>query len=189
MGRPVPEEDFAFVEAVTSGQAQKDPEDAETQFEDELIAQYRGQKPPEASKIDEADLEDATEVDRFLSGKKLYLNGLESETEVDMVDWITEAGGEVVNMDFNGIIDYLVVGLSHNLDNAKNSSMQPQEIVTYLWLEDCFDSGNFVEFKHFHRPITIDPKLRPCEGVVIGITNYVGRERQYITSLAEALGE
>jgi hypothetical protein len=67
--------------------------------------------------------------------------------------------------------------------------MQPQEIVTYLWLEDCFDSCKVVEFKYFHRPITIDLKLRPCEGVVIGIINYVGQQRQYITSLAEALGE
>jgi hypothetical protein len=66
--------------------------------------------------------------------------------------------------------------------------MQPQKIVTYLWLEDCFDSCRVVEFKYFHRPIVIDLKLRPCQGVVIGI-NYVGQQRQYITSLAEALGK
>ena len=41
---------------------------------------------------------------RFLTGKKLYLTGVESEKEIELVDWIGEAGGEVVSIEHKGSI-------------------------------------------------------------------------------------
>ena len=37
-------------------------------------------------------------------GKKLYLTGVESEKEIELVDWIGEAGGEVVSIEHKGSI-------------------------------------------------------------------------------------
>ena len=87
MGRPVPEEDFVFnyqlpiVPKATN-------EDVETQFEDDLLAQYKTNAPPVLPRIsdeknenpDENQLPDPqdqeeTSVEKFLLGKKLYLTG------------------------------------------------------------------------------------------------------------------
>ena len=72
----------------------------------------------------------------------------------------------------------LITGLRHNL--SKSFSMVPRAILTHLWLDDCFDDGKLVPILYYHQPITIDLSLKPCEGAVIGISNYSGRERTYI---------
>ena len=58
--------------------------------------------------------------------------------------------------------------------------MVPRAVLTHLWLDDCFDDGKLVPVLYYHQPITIDLSLKPCEGAVIGISNYSGRERTYI---------
>ena len=68
------------------------------------------------------------------------------------------------------------------------SSFKAAEIVSNLWVEDCLDQGREIKPEGWHRPVDVDRSARPCEGVVIGVTNYVGREREYITFLANALG-
>ena len=63
------------------------------------------------------------------------------------------------------------------------------EVVSNLWVEDCLDQGRELRPPEgWHRPLKIDRGVQPCSGVVIGVTNYVGRVRQYITLLADALG-
>ena len=43
--------------------------------------------------------------------------------------------------------------------------------------------------EYFHKPINIPPPgLNLCQGVVIGITNYAGREREFVIKLAEQIG-
>ena len=54
--------------------------------------------------------QEETQVEKFLSGKKLYLTGLESEQESELVDWITEAGGDIVSIEEKNEIDYLITG-------------------------------------------------------------------------------
>merc|ERR1712029_469819 len=203
MGRPVPEEDFAFVYQMPII-PKVSAEEVETQFEDDLMAQYKRDAPPtttpnkeeqngnqqpgETNPILEGDHPDQeeTQVEKFLSGKKLYLTGLESEQESELVDWITEAGGDIVSIDYKNEIDYLITGLRHN--QSKTFSMIPRCVLTHLWLDDCFDEGKLVPVLYYHQPITIDLSLRPNEGAVIGISNYSGRERTYISTLAQALG-
>ena len=63
------------------------------------------------------------------------------------------------------------------------SSFKAAEIVSNLWVEDCLDQGKEIRPEGWHRPVDVDRGARPCEGVVIGVTNYVGREREYITYL------
>ena len=75
------------------------------------------------------------------------------------MDWIVEAGGEVVSMEFTQPIDFLVTGLVYDPDKKK---MNADSIVTYCWIEDCLDAGKILDLDYFHRPINIDPSLKPC---------------------------
>ena len=108
-----------------------------------------------------------------------FFTGLESEQESELVEWIVEAGGDIVSMEETNEIDYLVTGLCYN-PASKSFSMKPRTILTHLWLDDCFDEAKIVPVLYYHQPISLDLSLKPCDGAVIGISNYSGRERTYI---------
>ena len=132
---------------------------------------------------------ESTATSKFLTGKKLYLTGLEHFPEKELVrnNQIVKAGGEVVSCEHNGPIDYLVTGLIYDVN--KEISMEPDNIWTYLWLEDCLEQGKIAPLQYFHQPIIPpEPDIKPCQDLVIGISNYKGFERQYIRALAQALG-
>ena len=40
----------------------------------------------------------------------IFTSGLESEQESELVDWITEAGGDIVSIEEKNEIDYLITG-------------------------------------------------------------------------------
>ena len=83
------------------------------------------------------------------------------------------------------MLDYLVVPIRGSVD----SPFQARETVNDLWLEECLDEGKLVPIETpIHRPLKLDLSLKPCAGVVIGITNYMGKERSFISTLAECLG-
>jgi len=71
-----------------------------------------------------------------------------------------------------------------------------KETVSALWLEDSLDKGELCEIEYFHRPLVIGAAVNDTssgsgvcgEAVVIGISNYSGRERMYIIKAAESLG-
>ena len=46
--------------------------------------------------------------------------------------------------------------------------MEPENIWTHLWLEDCLDQGKIAPTQFFHLPITLEPDFKPCKDVVIG---------------------
>ena len=46
--------------------------------------------------------------------------------------------------------------------------MEPENIWTHLWLEDCLDKGKIAPLQFFHQPIIIEPDFEPCKEVVIG---------------------
>ena len=71
-----------------------------------------------------------------------------------------------------------------NNHSTLGSSFKAAEIVSNLWAEDCLDQGREIRpVEGWHRPVSVDRGARPCEGAVIGVTNYVGREREFITFL------
>ena len=92
---------------------------------------------------------------------------------------------EFASIPFRGMLDYLIVPVRGCADNP----FKAKEVVNDIWMEDCLDQGELLEIQApIHRPINLDPELKPCAGVVIGITNYVGKERIFVTNLAEILG-
>ncbi len=130
-----------------------------------------------------------SQVSRFLTDRKLALVGFQEEAESELGEWVSEAGGEFVFRDFKGILDYLVVPVDVDEGEVvKKSGFKARQVVTDFWLEDCLDAGALLPVEYFHKPIRADRSLQPCSGAVIGITNYVGRERQFVAKLAEVLG-
>ena len=132
--------------------------------------------------------ESCTQVERFFTGKKFAVVGFEEEAEAELGEWLEEAGAELVFKDFKGTLDYLVVPIESTPKTASGSSFKAAEVVSNLWVDDCLDQGKEIRPEGWHRPVSVDRGARPCEGAVIGITNYVGRERDYIAHLAGALG-
>ena len=57
-----------------------------------------------------------------------------------------------------------------------------------LWLDECLDKGELCPIEYYHRPLDALSDDGCCDGIVIGISNYSGRERQYLTAAAESLG-
>ena len=51
--------------------------------------------------------------------------------------------------------------------------MEPENIWTYLWLEDCLDKGKIAPSQFFHQPITIEPDFEQFKDVVIGKYTYL----------------
>ncbi len=195
----------------------EEPEEPEEEYENNLLLQYKKsdakkdddrdetiqfkmpaqQEAPEQKKKEEEEessqatmnTEDGeSQVSRFLTDKKLALVGFGEDAESDLGEWVNEAGGEFVFRDFKGLLDYLVVPMDGAADVAVKSGFRAREVVTEYWLEDCLDAGSLLPVEYYHRQIKVDREARPCHGAVIGITNYVGKERQFVTALAEALG-
>ena len=111
------------------------------------------------------DAEGESTVSSFLTGKKLYLTGLEIEKEIELVNRIGKAGGEVVCSEYNLAIDYLVTGTVYDVN--KQICMEPANIWTYLWLEDCLDQGKIASVQFFHQPIIQEPDFEACNDLVI----------------------
>ena len=64
-------------------------------------------------------------------GKKLILSGFESEVESDLMDWVHEAGGEIVDKNFTDVVDFAVVPC----DASVKLKLKAKEVVTNLWIE------------------------------------------------------
>merc|ERR1719481_351750 len=89
-----------------------------------------------------------SQVPPFLAGAKLELLGFNEETQQDLTEWVTEAGGEIVYMDFKGTLDYLVVPVE-----GGESRHKARKVVTRLWLEDCLDEGKLLPPAYYHEPL------------------------------------
>ena len=58
-----------------------------------------------------------------------------------------------------------------------------------FWLEDSLDRGELCPIDYYHRPIEhLDGDDQCCQGVVISISTYSGRERQFLQLVAESMG-
>ena len=74
--------------------------------------------------------QEESQVERFLIGKKLALVGFTETVEQELSDWVGEAGGEIAYMDFEGVLDYLVVPLEGVRSQRSQSNRKAKEIVS-----------------------------------------------------------
>lgn len=196
LGKPVPESEYPFPPPVEVEQPFLPPPSLilpaplpiqdTTQFEANLLAQYGGAAPPQDTTTNQTTLTDTaslSQVQPFLAGLKLELVGFNEETQQDLTDWITEAGGELVYTDYTGVLDYLVVPVSGGSSRHKYKRM-----VSSYWLEDCLDAGELLDVHYHHHPLVVVSDSSPLAGVVTCLSGYNGKERDYLNNLVTALG-
>ena len=99
---------------------------------------------------------------------------------------VKKLGGIVVQEDYDGILNYLIVPPISDLSSHQH--FRAQNIVSNYWLEDCLEQGYELEIKYYHHPIYAVNENKSCKGIVIGITGYISKEREFISTVAEALG-
>ena len=66
----------------------------------------------------------------------IFTSGLESEQESELVDWITEAGGDIVSIEEKNEIDYLITGRA-----SERMSCEQYKIIVYTCAWLVFKSG------------------------------------------------
>ena len=79
-----------------------------------------------------------------------------------------------------------------NKDRNEYSTLYIEDITLTLfsfWLEDSLDKGELCPIDYYHRPIEhLEGDDQCCQGVVICISTYSGRERQFLQLAAESMG-
>ena len=66
----------------------------------------------------------------------IFTSGLESEQESELVDWITEAGGDIVSIEEKNEIDYLITGRA-----SERMSCEQYKIIVYTCARLVSKSG------------------------------------------------
>lgn len=121
--------------------------------------------------------------ERIFEGITFLITGFESEDNESMIENIFSFGGKVVATNFSGVPDYAVVPLKGIiLKHTVN------EIVTNLWVEDCIENESLMPIEYYHKPLSINNNIKPIKDCVIAISSYGGKEREYLSELAVALG-
>jgi hypothetical protein len=54
--------------------------------------------------------------------------------------------------------------------------------------EDCLIQEELVPLMYYHHPVPVDQNKRPLVDCVIGISSYVGKERDFIFAVSDMLG-
>ena len=123
----------------------------------------------------------------FLSGLTFEILGFPENRQQELSDWITEAEGDLVYIDHEGRVDYLVVPIT----GFEGKSRSHKHLVTDLWLEDCLDSNNgsgqLLPVEFHYKPVG-QVAGAPLEGVVACLSGYGGKERDFLAHLVGALG-
>ena len=123
---------------------------------------------------------------KFLTHKKILVSGFDQESCIELSQWISEAGGQIVQHEFEEVLDYVIVPPNPKISTCPN--LRTKNIVSNFWIEDCLEQGKILDVEYFHKAINYNNGNKPCDGIVIGITGYSGKERSFIIMIAEELG-
>lgn len=123
---------------------------------------------------------------KFFFSKKFSFLGFQDENISEFSECLKEVGATIVNPNSENQIDFLIV--PPTFDHLMYQKTRAKQVVSRFWLEDCLEQGMQLEVKYYHSSINVSDLNQPCKGIVIGITGYCGKEREFIHMLAEALG-
>ncbi|KAL1116075.1 hypothetical protein AAG570_005570 [Ranatra chinensis] len=127
------------------------------------------------------DITQASEVDPFFfQGLVFEMVGIPEPEQA--IEAIKTARGSVIS-GHHGVPDYAVVPLE-----GTTARVNAAEVVTVLWIEDCFDQNKVVDVMYYHQPLSFKSGCQPLTGTAVCISGYVGRERTFIVYVASILG-
>ncbi|XP_012272472.1 DNA topoisomerase 2-binding protein 1-B isoform X3 [Orussus abietinus] len=122
-------------------------------------------------------------LNRIFEGLTFVLAGFNKEESKQLEETIINLAGQVINKSYSGIPDFGVVPLRGALLRHTTN-----DIVTNLFIDDCIDQDQLVDIMYYHRPVCISENAKPLTGCVITISSYIGKERLFLTELAQLLG-
>ncbi|XP_018018319.1 DNA topoisomerase 2-binding protein 1-A isoform X2 [Hyalella azteca] len=121
-------------------------------------------------------------------GLTFAVSGYEEEVLQELKDSVEAMGGRVVApVASSAHIDYNIV----NVTGEGVFLAHAMHHVTHVFVEDCSTEGQVVELQYQHLPLVLPPEVeaaRPLDDVVLTVSVYTGRERQFISHLAQRLG-
>ncbi|KAG4077548.1 hypothetical protein HA402_002975 [Bradysia odoriphaga] len=132
--------------------------------------------------------EESDQIDpNLFRGVIFALFAFSEESTQELLTEIEEAGGRTVDVnDFSKTVDYLIVP-SDTYDIGQ-CEYKAKEIVTELWIQECLGGNALVDIKYYHRAIIIEENCKPLSGLTIVFSTYTTPERDFLYSLAQALG-
>ncbi|KAJ6644278.1 DNA topoisomerase 2-binding protein 1 [Pseudolycoriella hygida] len=162
----------------------------------------------EKSKESSEETTQEIEVDpNLFRGLTFALTGFSEESTDELRSELEEYGATVVEATVSQTVDYLVVpNEKYNIvdirQNAKEIvndlwvvririfSWSAGKVLTsfQLWQQDCMNDNQVVDIKYFHRAILLKSDSKPLQGLNIVFSTYTTPERDYLYSLADALG-
>lgn len=128
-------------------------------------------------------------VVKVLAGKYVHVYGFADPLcSANAIEDCEQLGATLVDNTFNKEVDYVVTP-SSLLTELKPAVKMYKNIVNDFWLEDSVEARECVEIRFIHRPVV---KLKDNEKVLLGenfvVSNYKGKEREYIEQLVANLG-
>ena len=155
----------------------------EEEKEMELVNQYLN---PPAIEINANTLtESGSQFLPFLTGKYVYVFGVDNREVVDIIDNCEELGATLVDASYSKEVDYAIT--DSKILPSIEPNIQFKHLVTDLWLVESLEAGKAIEVQFYHKPVArIDSQ--PLKGEMFVVTNYKGSERKYIKVMVESMG-
>ncbi|KAF2357957.1 BRCT domain [Trinorchestia longiramus] len=124
----------------------------------------------------------------IFDGLTFAVSGYDQEVLQELEDSLVKLGGRLMPalLSTKGV-DYCVVPISGDgvfLPYAKHH-------VSHFFIEECTTAECVLKLQYHHLPLMLPSAVvaaRPLDGVVLTVSAYVGRERQFLAELARQLG-
>ncbi|XP_050524505.1 DNA topoisomerase 2-binding protein 1-B [Daktulosphaira vitifoliae] len=125
-----------------------------------------------------------SKLESVLEGLTILMFGLDAHQMSSVKSKIISMGGTAVSTrSYRGKINYVVVPIVFN----EKSITIDAEIVSCLWIEDCFNNIEKIQISYYHKPV-IFSGTTPLKNCVISVTNYAGSERYFLKEVSLLLG-
>ncbi|XP_050425063.1 DNA topoisomerase 2-binding protein 1 isoform X2 [Adelges cooleyi] len=123
-------------------------------------------------------------LESVLEGLTILMYGLDPQQMSSVKTKIIAMGGTAVSTrSHRGKFNYAVVPIVFN----EKSLTVNAEIVSCLWIEDCFNNVDKVTISYYHKPVIFSGSA-PLKNCVISVTNYAGSERYFLKEVSLLLG-
>lgn len=116
-------------------------------------------------------------------GLKFAIVGFTEEQQEQVKLAIEAMSGRIMSRLYKGIPDYAVVPVF-----SSELKQVAAEVVTDLWISECWQENEIRPVEYFHRPISIKEGANPLSGCVVTISSYVNYERNFLRNLIIQLG-
>lgn len=126
--------------------------------------------------------DESSEIPPIFEGLKfITLNFSDAET-AELRSNIEQMAGQIVSKSYKGIPDFAVVPIF-----SSELQQTASEVVTEMWIAECFQEGEVKEIMYYHRPLTVSETV-PLQNCVVTLSTYTSYERNFLKILIFKLG-